>query len=102
MNTQTFDVTVNEQYPATVAITPDGNGRFAAVVHSAQYGVGSASGTYGTNGLYSGKVTLDGYEATFSAQVNEPPADSPQPVTVDGTISYGWFFSVKFSGKLAA
>lgn len=84
-----FHVTVEGGHVADVTINPAGN-TFTGQVISADYGTGDiVEGLQDQNGLR-GKVSLDGYLADFTATLSDN--------AISGKLSYGWFFSKKFSG----
>ena len=85
-----FHVTVEGGHAADVTILPGSVGQFTGQVVSADYGTGDiVEGLQDQNGLR-GKVSLDGYLADFTATLSDN--------AISGKLSYGWFFSKKFSG----
>ena len=77
-------------HAAEVSVTITGS-TFTGTVSSADYGTGAITdGVVATDGMMTGKVSLEGYVADFSATV--------VGACISGNLKYGWFFSKDFSG----
>lgn len=84
-----FQINVGGKHSAAVTLDYTNETSFTGAIDSEDFGQGSISGTR-TDGALSGKASLDGFEADFSATVSD--------ASISGTLSYGWFFKESFTG----
>lgn len=75
---------------AIVDLETDGKGAFSGKIESNEFGDGSIAGVV-TGDHYTGSILLDGHRAKFEATVSNG--------AITGTITAGWFFSLRFSGE---
>ena len=88
----TFDI-VAGGHKARVTLTMDGKGGFVGEIVSDDFGKGRIGGA-ATGDHLTGSAELDGHSARFDALV----ADG----AITGTLTAGWFFSQRFSGRAAS
>lgn len=87
-----FKVSVGT-HDAEVSLPDAEDGDFSGYIKSDEFGNGTIAGTRsGKN--FTGNVSLDGYDAAFSAVVDG--------TSISGKISYGWMFSEQFCGSSAS
>lgn len=89
-----FDITVGGQHKAQVSVEPDGKGAFTGTIVSPEFGTGAITSGVQTGNHLAGSVTLDNHDADFEATL---AADA-----ISGKLSYGWFFSMEFTGAAVA
>jgi hypothetical protein len=87
-----FDISVDGGHKAEIELQMDEKGGFIGTVSSPDYGAGAITNGVQTGSDLKGNVSLDGYDADFSATLSSSNA------TIAGKLSYGWFFSKNFTG----
>lgn len=89
---QKFNVVVDGSHKAEVAIDVVG-ATFTGTVVSPDYGTGVITSGKVDGAALTGIVSLDGYDANFSATITG--------TAISGSLKYGWFFDKPFSGTVA-
>lgn len=88
---QKFNVSVEGGHQAEIGIAQNGNA-FTGTVTSPEYGTGQITEGKVEGQHLTGKVSLAGHTADFSATINGS--------SISGRLKVGWFFNKSFTGTV--
>lgn len=88
-----FDIIVGGAHKAQITVDLNGKGGFTGNIVSPEFGTGLIRDGLQVGTVLTGTVTLDGYDADFTATLDAND--------ITGKLRMGWFFSQAFTGTQA-